>query len=221
MQEEKKVHLGIVEDEPIMLASIRECFERNPGVVIEQANETMEDFLTGFNSSSPINTILLDINLPGMDGINGIRHILQRKPDIDIIMLTNSDNSDNIFRALQTGAVSYLSKKKVNPNILREAVFTVHHGGSYMSPGIARQVVAHLAQEKRAVATRPVDPDKQLTARQMEIVQGFVDNLTYRDLAERLDISLETVRDHVKKIYRKLQVKSKMEVVRKKLDGEI
>ena len=90
-----------------------------------------------------------------------------------------------------------------------------------MSPGIARQVVAHLAKAKEAPVKRTSDPDAQLTPRQMEIVQGFVDNLTYRDLAERMDISLETVRDHVKKIYRKLQVKSKMEVVRRRLDGEI
>ncbi|MEM6397893.1 MAG: response regulator transcription factor [Bacteroidota bacterium] len=216
------IHLGIVEDEPIMLASIKECFERNPGVQIEKACETMEDFLDGFDPSSPINMMLLDINLPGMNGISGIPHLLSRKPDLDIIILTNSDNSDNIFKALQTGAVSYLSKKKVNPSILQEAVYTVHRGGSYMSPGIARQVVAHMAKSSRkSLESKKTDPEQRLTPRQMEIVQGFVENLTYKDLAERMDISLETVRDHVKKIYRKLQVSSKMEVVRKKLDGEI
>lgn len=205
-----------------MLASIKECFERNPGVQIEKACETMEDFLDGFESSSPINLMLLDINLPGMNGISGIPHLLSRKPDLDIIILTNSDNSDNIFKALQTGAVSYLSKKKVNPSILQEAVYTVHRGGSYMSPGIARQVVAYMAgNNRKSLESKKTDPEQRLTPRQMEIVQGFVENLTYKDLAERMDISLETVRDHVKKIYRKLQVSSKMEVVRKKLDGEI
>jgi DNA-binding NarL/FixJ family response regulator len=136
---------------------------------------------------------------------------------MDIIMLTNSDESDNIFRALQAGAVGYISKRRVNPTIIRDAVHTVNRGGSYMSPSIARQVVAfHNQQRKKKIAAAD-----QLTARQLEIVQGLVDNLSYREIGERLDISIETVRDHIKNIYRKLQVNSKMEVVHKKLKGEI
>ncbi|MEM9837100.1 MAG: response regulator transcription factor [Bacteroidota bacterium] len=213
------IHLGIVEDEPIMLASIRECFEVSRDVKVEAANRSMENFLADFNERSPINTLLLDINLPGLNGIEGIPHIRKKKPDIDIIMLTNSDNSDNIFRALVAGAVGYISKKKVNPTILRDAVYTVHRGGSYMSPSIARQVVAHYNQQN--TRKKKPNPDAQLTPRQQDIVQGLVDNLSYKEIAQRYEIGLETVRDHIKNIYRKLQVNSKTEVIRKKLDGEI
>ena len=211
------IHLGIIEDEPIMLASVEECFDGNRDVSVVHAATSVEDFLSRVPSSSPLNTLLLDIMLPGMNGLAGIPRLLERWPEMDIIMLTNSDESDNIFRALQSGAVGYISKRRVNPTIIRDAVHTVNRGGSYMSPSIARQVVAfHNQQRKQRVATAD-----QLTARQLEIVQGLVDNLSYREIGERLDISIETVRDHIKNIYRKLQVNSKMEVVHKKLKGEI
>lgn len=213
------IYLGIVEDEPIMLESIRQCFELSRDVEIVAANRSMENFLEDYDEHSPMNTLLLDINLPGMSGIDGISKIRKLNPEVDIIMLTNSDNSDNIFRALVAGAVGYISKKKVNPTILRDAVYTVHRGGSYMSPSIARQVVAHYNQQNNQ--KRQANPDAQLTDRQQDIVQGLVDNLSYKEIAERLEIGLETVRDHIKNIYRKLQVNSKTEVIRKKLDGEI
>ncbi len=212
------IHLGIIEDEPIMLASVAECFESDRDVAVAHAATSVEEFLTGLDDKTPFNTLLLDIMLPGMDGIVGIPRLLHRWPELDIIMLTNSDDSDNIFRALQAGAVGYISKKRMNPQIIRDAVYTVHRGGSYMSPSIARQVVAFHNRQRKQKTVAPAD---QLTARQLEIVQGLVDNLSYREIGERLDISIETVRDHIKNIYRKLRVNSKMQVVQKKLKGEI
>ena len=211
------IHLGIIEDEPIMLASIAECFEGNREVKLELTARSVEEFLDSLTARTPLNTLLLDIMLPGVNGIVGIPKLLERWPEMDIIMLTNSDDSDNIFRALQAGAVGYISKRRVNPTIIRDAVHTVHRGGSYMSPSIARQVVAFHNQQRKSTDSGA----SQLTARQLQIVQGLVDNLTYREISERLGISIETVRDHIKNIYRKLQVNSKMEVVHKKLKGEI
>lgn len=211
------IHLGIIEDEPIMLASVEECFEASRDVRVELAVTSVERFLENIPADSPLNTVLLDIMLPGMNGIVGIPRLLDRFPELDIIMLTNSDDSDNIFRALQAGAFGYISKKRMNPNIIRDAVYTVHRGGSYMSPSIARQVVAFHNQQRK----KSVDLADELTTRQLDIVQGLVDNLSYREIGERLDISIETVRDHIKNIYRKLRVNSKMEVVSKKLKGEI
>ena len=211
------IHLGIIEDEPIMLASVEECFEGSRDVEVVLAATSVEEFLDAIPADSPLNTLLLDIMLPGMTGIVGIPRLLDRFPELDIIMLTNSDDSDNIFRALQAGAFGYISKKRMNPSIIRDAVYTVHRGGSYMSPSIARQVVAFHNQQRK----KSVDPAAQLTPRQLDIVQGLVDNLSYREIGERLNISIETVRDHIKNIYRKLRVNSKMEVVHKKLKGEI
>lgn len=209
------IRLGIVEDESFMLQSIKDTFESIPDVDIVLEAQTIEDCLEDLQGTLSIDTLLLDINLPGMSGLQGIRHLKDRRPEMDIIMLTNKDDSDNIFKALCAGAVSYISKKKANPSILREAVTTVSRGGAYMSPGIARKVIQHFAPPDRSTAN-PV-----LTPRQHQIVELLTDGLSYKMIADKLLISVETVRDHIKKIYRTLQVNSKAEVIRKKLDGEI
>jgi DNA-binding NarL/FixJ family response regulator len=128
-------------------------------------------------------------------------------------MLTAYEDSERIFKALCAGAVSYLTKRADLPTI-REAILTVNKGGSYMSPGIARKVVNHFTPKK-------VVKTDTLTPRQEQVVEGLVDGLSYKMIADKYLISVETVRDHIKKIYKKLQVNSKAEVIRKKLDGQI
>lgn len=211
----KIIHLGIIEDESFMLQSIRETFMNIPGIEITLEAQTMEDALEQLHKDLPLTTLLLDINLPGMSGLAGIRPLREKRPDLDIIMLTSKDDSDNIFKALCAGAISYISKKKASPPILREAVIIASRGESYMSPGIARKVVQHFAPPKRS-NVNPV-----LTPRQHQIVALLTDGLSYKMIADKLLISVETVRDHIKKIYRTLQVNSKAEVIRKKLGGEI
>lgn len=209
------IQLGIVEDEGLMRQSIRETFADDPRVRITLEAVDMAECLEKITPELPLTAILLDINLPGMTGLRGIRPLKELRPDLDIIMLTNKDDSDHIFKALCAGAVSYISKKKANPSIIREAVRTVADGGAYMSPGIARKVIHHFAPPDR----RP--GEDILTPRQQQIVQLLTDGLSYKMIADQLLISVETVRDHIKKLYRTLQVNSKAEVIRKKLDGEI
>lgn len=213
---QKNIHLGIIEDELFMLQSIKETFAGIPNIDVTLEAQSMEDCLEELTPEVPLNMLLLDINLPGMSGLHGIRQLRDRRPELDIIMLTNKDDSDNIFKALCAGAVSYISKKKASPPILREAISTVSRGESYMSPGIARKVVKYFAPPDPRKA-----PSKSLTPRQHQIVELLVDGLSYKMIADKLLISVETVRDHIKKIYRNLQVNSKAQVIRKKLDGEI
>lgn len=221
----KDIRLGIVEDESLMLNSLSQCFQEVRDVDVKFAVPSMEDCFEFIRADKGLDILLLDINLPGMSGIEGIPRLLDRIPELDIVMLTNSDDSTSIFRCLQAGATSYISKKKVNLNILREAVYTVFRGGSYMSPSIARKVIQYFPNRQRSAASpggegRATTTDP-LTDRQQDIVEGLVAGKSYKQIAEALDISLETVRDHIKKIYRKLQVRSKADVIRKKLGGEI
>lgn len=198
-----------------MLASLCETFAGVPDVKVSLATQTVEDFLERLTDDVPLNLLLLDINLPGKSGLEGIRFFREKRPELDIIMLTNMDDPDHIFRALRLGAVSYISKKKVNPAILREAVVTVSRGGSYMSPGIARMVMEYFSPKQSTVV------DNRLTPRQHQIVELLTQGKSYKMIADELTISVETVRDHIKHIYRELQVHSKAEVIRKKLGGEI
>lgn len=208
-----RVNIGIVEDEPLVLENLEVFLNAQGDMDVLLTANSMEDFLELLPQAPILNTILLDINLPGMSGLEGIRYLKEKIPGVDIIMLTAYDDSDKIFKALCAGAVSYLTKSTDLPTI-RDVLRTVHGGGSYMSPGIARKVINHFAPRKK----RLNDP---LTPRQQQIVDGLVEGLSYKLIADKYLISVETVRDHIKKIYKKLQVNSKAEVIRKKLDGEI
>ena len=207
------IKLGIIEDEPLVRENLEIFLTSQVDTEIVLSTNSVEDFLDQEKYVKDINILLLDINLPGMSGLEGIRHIKNERPNIDIIMLTSYDDSDRIFKALCAGAVSYLSKRSDLKSI-RDALLTVSGGGSYMSPSIARKVINHFAPRRQ-------DPDKKLTPRQEQIVQGLVDGLSYKLIADKYLISVETVRDHIKKIYKKLEVNSRTEVIKKKMDGEI
>lgn len=210
------INLGIVEDDKVIRESLVNYLSAHPSIKLGIVTDSVEGFLQQVKDRNlpATDVLLLDIGLPGMTGIEGIRHIRSHYADVDIVMLTTFEEDDMIFNALCAGACSYMSKRTPLAKI-REAVFTIYRGGSYMSPSIARRVAMHFmpkAQKKE---------DSVLTPRQQEIVQGIVDGLSYKMIADKLDISLDTVRDHIKRIYRALEINSKAELIRKSLDGEI
>ncbi len=157
--------------------------------------------------------ILLDIGLPGVSGLDGIPMILEKMPEVDIIMLTSYEEEDVILRALCSGACSYLSKKASLEEIV-DAIRIVVKGGSYMSPSIAREIVTHLMGGRVSKATI-------LTDRQKEILEKLVEGKSYGAIAQSLFISIETVRTHVKSMYKVLHVNNKAEAITKYLKGEI
>ena len=211
----EKINLCIVEDDPVIRESLTNYFEAHPAIEIKIVGKSVEDFLEQAEASHDLdaNLLLLDIGLPGMSGLEGIRHIRQHLPEADIVMLTTYEEEDYIFNALCAGACSYISKRTSLAKI-QEALFTVHRGGSFMSPSIARKIAKHFMPQ----AAKQED---LLTPRQKQIVDGLVEGLSYKLIADKLNISIDTVRDHIKRIYRALEVNSKAEVIRKSLKGEI
>lgn len=153
--------------------------------------------------------VLLDIGLPGKSGIEGIAEIRRRFPDAQVIMLTVFEDDKNIFEAIRAGANGYLLKK-MPPAKLLLAVEDAAAGGMPMTPFVARQVVEmfkrYIPSEKKEFS---------LTERESEILALLVEGLNYMMIAERLFISLDTVRNHIRHIYEKLQVHSKAEAVAK------
>lgn len=208
----KPIALAIVEDDPIIRESLRTFLGGDPQFDLMYTAVSMEDFLQTLEQDARIvpSVIMLDIQLPGQSGIEGIPAIKKLRPGVDIIMLTTFEESDKIFAALCAGACSYLSKR-ISLVTIRDAIVTVHRGGSYMSPSIARKVVEHFAP-------LPKKEDGPLTSRQQEIVDCIVNGLSYKMAADKLGISLDTVRTHIKHIYQILEINSKGELIRKAID---
>lgn len=209
------IKLGIVEDELVVRESLVSFFGEHKGIDIPIVALSVEDFLdkAELDYKKELNLILLDIGLPGMSGLEGIRLIRGQYPEADIVMLTTFEEEENIFKALCAGACSYISKRTSLAQI-RDALIVVHRGGSYMSPSIARKVAKHFMPKEKKHGDA-------LTPRQKQIVEALVDGLSYKLIGDKLSISLDTVRDHIKRIYRTLEVNSKAEIIRKSLEGEI
>ena len=140
------IAVGIIEDEPIVRESLVTFFGDQPNLEVVCQVKSLEEFQDMYQdpTNQAPDVILLDIGLPGMSGLEGIRVIKKIIPDTDVIMLTTYEESDTIFKALCAGACSYLSKRSSLSQIL-EAITVVHHGGSYMSPSIARKVVKYFS----------------------------------------------------------------------------
>lgn len=143
--------------------------------------------------------ILLDVELPGMDGIEGIRHFKSLAPEVSLLMLTVFENDDKVFRAICAGASGYMLKSEPLPRIV-EAVEQVIEGGAPMNPRIARQVLAMFTQ------MAPTTQDYGLSPREKEVLQLMVEGLLRKQIADRLKLSQHTITNFTRCIYRKLHV---------------
>ncbi|TAE23645.1 MAG: DNA-binding response regulator [Cytophagales bacterium] len=153
--------------------------------------------------------VLMDIDLPGRDGIQAVTSLHREFPNVEVLMLTVFDDDDRVFRALCAGASGYLLKQTPPDQIIR-AIQDVYAGGAPMSPSIARKVIATFP----ARATQTADLD-QLTSREAQVLHYLTQGLSYKLVAAELGISIETVRTHIKRIYEKLHVHSVTEAVAK------
>jgi len=206
------ISISIVEDDTMILESIKLFIEAKTTYNVSLTFNSVEDFLeTDFDTIPKI--LILDIGLPGMSGIDRIPHIKAKYPDLDVIMLTTYQEVDVIFKALCNGACSYISKRTPLPKII-EALHIVVNGGSYMSPSIARKIA-----EKMYGSAKP--KKVELSEKQKKIVALIIDGKKYSEIAEICDITVNTVRFHIKKIYSILEINSKVELYKKYVDGEV
>lgn len=207
--------IGIVEDNKKIRDLIQRYLDMQEGHRCPVATESMEEMLDYLEEYEAPDVLLMDIQLPGMSGIEGMKKLKQEYPDIEIIMLTVYHDSHKIFNSLCAGASGYLLKHTSLPEI-KEAIEDLMEGGAPMSPQIARKVINHFQDPPQK------NKDSEtLTSREQDIVQGLVDGLSYKLIADRYDISIDTVRAHIRNIYKKLHVNSKAEVIAKSLRGEI
>jgi DNA-binding NarL/FixJ family response regulator len=208
------IRVAIIEDE----RDIRECLyvlvNGTDGYTCTGSYRTMEEALERIPSQIP-DVVLSDIGLPGMSGIEGVRILKKRYPDLLLLMLTIHDDDERIFDAMCAGACGYLLKKTPPARLLdslREAVA----GGAPMSPEVARRVIA-LFREIRP----PERADYHLTPHETRLLKLFVEGHNYKTAAAELHVSVNTVNFHVRSIYDKLQVHSRSEAVAKALRNHL
>lgn len=207
------INVSIIEDDPVVREGISDYLNNQKDMFCSAARSSVESFLAAASADTLPDVILMDIGLPGMSGISGIKIISDKYPGINIIMFTIYNDSHKIFRSLCAGASGYILKNTPFDEI-KKAILIVCNGGSFMSPQIARKVIDYFHNGEKKI-------ESPLTARENEIVMGLVDGLSYKMIADRSSVSLETVRSHIKNIYSKLHVHNKAEVIRKSLSGEI
>jgi DNA-binding NarL/FixJ family response regulator len=204
------IKVAIIEDE----REIRECLALlvtgTDGYACSGAYRSMEEALEKIPRQLP-DVVLSDIGLPGMSGIDGVRLLKERHPDLLVLMLTVYDDDERIFDAMCAGACGYLLKK-TPPARLLASLDEVVAGGAPMSPEVARRVIA-LFREIRP----PERADYQLTPHETRLLKLFVEGHNYKTAAAELNVSVNTVNFHVRSIYDKLQVHSRSEAVVKAL----
>lgn len=205
------ISVAIIEDIADIRESIKEFISLQQDMICVLAVDSVEDFLSQVTEDTSMDVLLLDIDLPGISGISGMEFIKEKFPKIDIIMVTIYEDHEKIFSALKAGAAGYLLKTTPFPK-LKEAIIDIHSGGAPMEPIIARKVIQFFNQPNKTN-----DSKANLTTKEKQIVNYLVDGFTYKKTADALNNSIETIRHHVKSIYKKLHINSRAELMKKRL----
>lgn len=208
----KTIHVAIVDDDDEMRDVITQCLADDPDIELKSLCVSGEEALQRLPVEKP-DVVLMDVNMPGMSGIECVRQLKLALPSARIIMLTVFDDPQSTFDALAAGAEGYLLKR-LAADRLDDAIREVFAGGAPMSPPIARLVVRSFQDSKTAVAE-----DLQLSPRELEVLDGLAQGLPYKLIAHQLDISMGTIRTHIEHIYRKLHVHNRTDAVVRYLQG--
>ena len=200
--------IAIIEDDDKVRHYLAEHIQLNIDVkelrVFGNAETALKELI-----AEPVEIALFDVNLPGMSGIECIRRIKMLHPKLQCMVLTVYDKPDTIFEALKAGAISYLLKSTPAEKII-EAIAEVNNGGSPISSQIARKVI-----EAFTVKEKTNEYFQDLTRREQEMLEQLSKGYRYKEIADKLYISLDTVRTHIRNIYEKLQVNSRAEALKK------
>ena len=208
------ISVALVEDEQATRKGLSLLIEGTAGYRCVGSFPSVEEALRSMVSPVP-DVLLLDINLPGMSGSEGVRLLREKYPSMQILMLTVYDEEEKIFESICNGACGYLLKR-TPPAQLMDAIRQIHEGGAPMSPEVARKVV-RLFQK----TTPPQKADHRLTPHEVRLLGLLAEGYSYQAAADQLTVSINTIRYYVRSIYEKLHVHSKMDAVRKALRSGI
>ena len=206
------ITVSIVEDQEPLRNTLARVLNRAEGFECVSHYGSAEEALKDLPRARP-EVVLMDINLPGMNGVECVRQLKQILPTAQVMMLTVYEDTENIFNALAAGATGYMLKRTPRAELL-DAIKEVHRGGSPMTAHIARMVVQSFLRP----ASKP-EPTAELSPREREVLDLLSQGLMYKEIADKLGVSYETVHTYIRRIYEKLQVRTRTEAVAKFLRG--
>ncbi|MCO6498620.1 MAG: response regulator transcription factor [Chitinophagaceae bacterium] len=204
------IRVAIVEDNKILRNSIANLLNHEDGMQCVCTLSNLLNAVSEFRKTHP-DIVLMDIGLPGISGLEGVRLVKENFEKTEVLMFTVFDDDEKIFEAIKAGASGYLLKKSSTEEII-EAIISLHDGGAPMSASIARKVIQSFQKNSFIIKE-----DFALTAREKEILHCLTDGMSYKKITEKYFISISTVRTHIRHIYEKLHVNSKAQAVAKAL----
>ena len=205
-----RIKVALFEDNPLLRDSLVQLINASEGLICTGAFPDCSNLMRKVESAKP-DVILMDIDLPGMNGIEAVGQINQTYPDMVIIMQTVFNDNERIFQSITAGASGYLLKN-TSPARILEAIREAATGGAPMTPSIAHKILGVFRSKKPALPTKE---QSQLNDRQHEILECIFNGMSYKLIAEKLFVSVDTVRYHVKNIYEILHVHSRDELISK------
>ena len=208
-----KIRIAIADDNKFLISTIKEKLSFFEDLTYEFSAENGEELLNKLRNNSAIDLILMDIEMPVMNGIEATFEIKKRFHDIKIVMLTVFDNDENIFNAIKAGADGYLLKE-IKPEFLHDGIIDTMNGGAAMNPSIALKTL-RLLRDPKEITDLTQQEEIRLTHRESEVLEKLAIGLSYSQIADILFISEGTVRKHIENIYKKLQVHNKIEAITK------
>lgn len=204
------IQLAIIDDEQEVVESLKEYLMGTKKYAEIRTYLSVEPFIVEIEAGYTPDVILQDIQLPGLSGIEVLPIYRQKVPNAKILMNSILQNSETIFTALCSGALGYI-EKGYSLQQIQESIQAVYQGGSVMSPTIARKVINFFNPGQKF--------KEALSPKENEIAQGILDGLSYKMIADKHHLSIDTVRTHITRIYRKLEINSKGELINKYLKG--
>lgn len=209
-----KIKLAIAEDNSFLLNSILEKLSFYDDLQVKFHGENGKLILDQLEADHNVDIILMDIQMPEMDGIKATQLVKKRYPQIKVVMLTVFDDDQNIINAIQAGADGYLLKD-TGPEAIHNGLLDIMEGGAPITPSIALKVLSLMRKVEHTQSFEEEEEEVVLSKRETEILEQISRGLNYQQIAENLFIAPSTVRKHIENIYKKMQVHNKMEAVQK------
>lgn len=213
------IKLAIVDDNIFLQKAVAEKLSFFDNLSCKFMANDGQDLLEKLDDNHNLDLILMDIEMPKMNGIEATGIVKQKYPQIKIIMLTIFDNDENIFKSIKAGADGYLLKE-VNPKDLHQGIVETMNGGATMTPSIALKTLK-LFRNPIGFENHQPEHEVKLTAREIEVLEQLSKGLKYNSIAENLILSVGTIRKHIENIYAKLQVHNKIEAIQKAKNNKL